>query len=408
MTIEHLLQKISDLQDRKARGGAVSEDELAEVRQQVENLKSHRGGSRFAGQGADRETVAAIAAGGSVQGGQLVPGDGGDPSDKQVSGGSLAATYKALAEATPSAGGYLVQPEIASQITSLIRARSAVMQMLPQITPVKKELLINALSTGAAAYYVAENAAIPVSEETFSQDVLLQPKELAALVPVSNRLLRDAAQNPDLEQTLRTDLAEVMALRQDLAFLQGTGSGGEPTGIINKSGLTPAPSLGTNGGSASFDNLKDLVANLRAVNAPFNRPGWIFNGRLLNSLEKLKDGQGRYLADAGLLTFDPTGAGGTLLGYPFRTTGQIPTNLTRGSSTDTTYVLFSSDWNECWIGENEQLTIETSNAANYSTDGGTSWVSAFQNRQTLFRAVSAHDIGLRRPQFFSVMMGVRA
>jgi HK97 family phage major capsid protein len=88
-----------------------------------------------------------------------------------------------------------------------------------------------------------------------------------------------------------------------------------PRGVINHSGLTAAPNLGANGGTPTFDNLNDMVGGLRAVNAPFNRPGWIFNPRTLNTLENVKDGQQHYLADAGLLTFDATGGGSTLLGF---------------------------------------------------------------------------------------------
>ena len=141
--------------------------------------------------------------------------------------------------------------------------------------------------------------------------------------------------------------------------------------------------------------------------APFERPGWIFNARLLSTLEKLKDTTGRYLAEAGLLTFDATGGGGTLLGFPFRTTGQIPLNPTRGSSTDATYIVFGSDWTEAWIGENLDLQIEVSTQGTYTTDGGTTWISAVQNRQALFLALAIHDFALRRPQFFTVMEGVR-
>jgi HK97 family phage major capsid protein len=177
-----------------------------------------------------------------------------------------------------------------------------------------------------------------VSEQTFGQQVLLRPKDLAALVPASNRLLRDAADTPDLEQVIRGDIAEVLALREDLSYLRGVAAAGEPLGIRNTAGLTPAPNLGANGRTPTFDDLKDMVAALRTVNAPFNRPGWAFNGRLLNTLEKVKDNTGRYLADAGLLTFDDTGAGGTLLGYRFRTSSQIPTNVVTGTSADTTEV----------------------------------------------------------------------
>jgi HK97 family phage major capsid protein len=312
---------------------------------------------------------------------------------------------KALAVSTDSSGGYLVPAEISRDVLMGLRARSAVMQMGPTIVPLKKSLDVVSLSTGASAVYLAENAPIPVSEQTFVQSALLTPRELAALVPVSDRLLRDADDNPSVEEIVRRDLAEVLALRADLAFLRGTGTGREPRGIRNTPGLTPAPSLGANGGQPAFDDLKEVVAALRNVNAPFSRPGWVFHPRTIGTLERFKDADGHYLAETGLLTFDVTGGGGSLLGFPFRTTTQIPINLSIGSSSDCSEIYFSSDWDEVWIGEEDTLRIEVSGEATYWT--GTGWVSAFQSRQHLFRATLVHDIGLRRPQLFTVMTGVR-
>jgi HK97 family phage major capsid protein len=327
--------------------------------------------------------------------------------DRRETRGIVATMNKALAESTGSAGGYLVPVDVASEVLTMLRARSAVFRMGPRVVPVKKELDLVGISTGASASYVAENARIGISEQTFATSVLLKPKALAALVPVSNRLLRDADDNPSAEMIVRNDLAEVMALRADLAFLRGTGVlPEEPLGIRNTPGLTPAPNLGTNGRPPDFDDFKNLVAAMREQNAPFANPGWIFHPRTINTLEKLKDSTGRYLADSGLLSFDRTGGGGTLLGYPFATTTQIPTNLTTGSSPDTSEIFWSSDWSEAWIGEEQGLEIAVSSEASYSTDG-TTWNSAFQQQQTLFRATHCHDIGLRRPNLFSVMTGVR-
>lgn len=318
----------------------------------------------------------------------------------------ITGSLKTLAESVPGSGGYLVPTEIADEIVTLLRARSAVYRLGPTVIPVKKELAVTSLLTGATAGYVGENDRISVSEQTFGQDPLLRPKALAALVPVSNRLLRDT-ENPTVESVIRSDLAEVLALRADLAFLRGTGPDPEPIGIKNIPGLTPGPDLGPNGRQIEFDDLKDIPAALRTLNAPFNWPGWIFHPRLLNHLEKLKDADGHYIADAGLLTFDPTGGGGTLLGYPFRTTTQIPVTLTTGASHDTTDIYFSSDWQECWIGENEGLRLELSAEATYTTDNGDTWHSAWQQDQTVFRAVMTHDIGLRRPELFTVVQGAR-
>lgn len=81
-------------------------------------------------------------------------------------------------------------------------------------------------------------------------------------------------------------------------------------------------------------------------------------------------------------------------------------NLTAGSNTDCSLIFFSSDWQECWIGQNEQFEIQISSEAAY-IDGASNWHSAFQNDQSLFRASTHHDLGLRRPELFVVVEGVR-
>jgi HK97 family phage major capsid protein len=400
---EDVLREIRDeLRADNATRGVHSSAQTQERRQQV----TQRGGSRFVAPGATDDVLDTLAAGGEIRVAERYAHTRGVHGPQLQRGGGLAGVMqKALAEATPSAGGWLVPPEVSREIMGLLRNRSAVMRMGVTVVPVKKSLAITSLSTGSTASYVPENAQAPISEPTFAQDVLLTPRDLVALVPVSDRLLRDAAENPTVDGVLRADMAEVLALRADLAFLRGTGSAGEPLGIRNTPGLTPAPDLGPDGATVTFDHLKDMLAALRAVNAPFARPGWVFNGRLLNTLEKLKDSTGRYLTDSGLLTFDASGSGGTLLGHRFQSTGQIPVGLTTGDSEDTTEVYFSSDWTELWVGEEQGLAIEASNEATYWD--GTQWVSAFQNRQTLFRSVLTHDVGLRRPQLFTVMTGVR-
>lgn len=368
------------------------------------NRTTEREGSRYLRPGADESLVARVAAGGTAS--TAAPSWRGAESKSTAGLGEMYS--KALSESTGSAGGYLVEPEVAAEVMSLIRARSVVSRIGPTTIPVKKSLAVTSISSGASAAYVAENAAIPPSEMTFTQVPILQPKELAALVPVSNRLLDDARSNPSIENVLRRDLAEILALRGDLAFLRGTGTAGEPSGWRNTPGLTAALSLGANGGTPTFDTLKSTVEALRAAGGTFENPAWIFNPRLLSTLEMLKTSDGAYLADAGLLEFDARGGTGTLLGIEFWTSTQVPTNLTVGSSTDTSEVYLTSDSQELWIGEGADLEIQASGEASYTPDGGTTWVSAFQNRQTLFRAVVRHDIALRRPQWFTVLSGVRA
>jgi HK97 family phage major capsid protein len=410
-TVEEVLKDLRALSDRARAGENVSADrvrlevEAAEHGIHVRNAPPAQR-SRHLGPNADVEAIAKALAERGVTSEQVRALRTVDPAGK--SSLTLAGTMtKALAEATPSAGGVLVPAEVSNELVTLIRARVAVMRLGPTIVHVEKELDLPYVSTGSAAYYVAENARIPVSEPTFALVPKLKPIELAALVPVSNRLLRDAQTNPTLEEALRGDMADALSGRQDLAFLQGVGGGTEPLGIRNHTGLTDAPDLGPDGGQPTLAQLKRFVHNVRARNAPFTRPGWIFAPAFLAYLDTLTDADGRPLLDSGLLSYDATGGGGRLLGYPFVTTSRIPTTLEVGDSDDCTYVVFGSDWQEAWVGQNLDLTLEASTTATYSPDGGTTHISAYQSRQTVFRALSAHDFALRRPEYFSVWEGVK-
>ena len=243
MELEDVLQQLAEATDQVAtelQGKSVDEVKPA-------------GTSRYVGTNATREAAEVVAAGGSYR--RVEPEAKQRLESETKAGGGFGVQVKALAEGTGSAGGVLVAPEVAEGILTALRARSAVYRMGPRTIDVKKLLSVLSMSSGATAFYTAENAAIPVSEQTFAEAALLAPKELTALVPVSNRLLRDA-DDPNIETIIREDLAEVLALRADLAFLKGTGTG-EPRGIVNTPGVTPGPDLGAAGGRADVHAADD-------------------------------------------------------------------------------------------------------------------------------------------------------
>lgn len=125
-------QLINDLQQLQAANGVSSAGELV-----LEAGKATRGGSRFVGEGADQSVVEHVAKGGNIgPGGQFLPAPGvpGQIGGTKA-GGGLALGMKALAEGTGSAGGYLVEPQVSAEVLGLVRARSAIMRMLPTVRP---------------------------------------------------------------------------------------------------------------------------------------------------------------------------------------------------------------------------------------------------------------------------------
>ena len=311
-------------------------------------------------------------------------------------------SQKALAEGTDSAGGYLVPQEWMPDLLGLLRANAIVRGANPRFVPFNKQMNQTSISSGASASYTAENSRITPSEQTFAEAVLMTPKNLTAMVPVSNYLLADA---DGADQLIRDDMVEVIALREDLAFLRGTGAGGEPLGLRNKVGITTDPiTVPTDGFQPTMSDLRRIRAYYLNNNAGAVDLAWFFHPAFFAYLSTQTDADGHFLLDANLLSLDADGRGGVLDGTRFHLSTQIPINLTQGASSNATDIMLVN-MRECIVGINQELELAVSTEAAWSPDG-TNWHSAFQQNQTLFRAVVRHDIAHRRPSQIVVQTGV--
>ena len=428
------------LKDFEARLTAQADQLTAQVAQ----LKQH-GGSRLVQPGADPAVIEHVAAGGSLVKGTgltiadprtVTAGDnkGVDYLRKSHSFGKFFAAMagmrdgsatdterewmmgqKALAEGTGSAGGFLIPPDWMSEILPLFRGVTCIRRANPRIVPFTAQMNQVQMSTGATAYYTAENAAITPSQETFSQVTILTPHNLTGLIPVSSYLLTDSRRTDvpnqitsDAEQAIRQDLAVVMALKEDKNFLMGLPGSepGSPTGIVNIAGIQQNPiAPATNGFQPTLPQLRQIRNYVRRWNVPNPRWAWFFHSQFLSYVEQLTDSLGRFLADTTLLkindTTDPSASGsivgsgagfsGVLDSIPFFCSNQIPNSLSYGTANNASWLLLV-DMNQLVVGLNQDMVVDVSTEASYTPDGGTTWVSAFQNNQTLFKAVLRHDI----------------
>ncbi|MFQ5863162.1 MAG: phage major capsid protein [Candidatus Brocadiales bacterium] len=293
---------------------------------------------------------------------------------------------KALGEGTGSAGGYLVPEEHMREVKDRITAQSAVRKAGATVYPMGTDTLnIPKVSGGATAYWVGENTQITSSDQTFAQ-VQLVAKVLAAMVKVSNQLLQDASGSA--EAAIRRDVARVLALAEDLAFLEGDGASNNPVGIINTSNVNEV-TLGANGGTPSFDTIYDALYQIELNNGFAS--AWIMHPRTKNTLSKIKDSNGQYIYNVSPSVKEPD----SLVGIPVHLTTQIPINLTVGTSTDCSYIV-CGQFDEAIIGE--RLGME------FAVDqSGT----AFEYYQSWIRAISRLDFALRTPEVFCKVTGVR-
>jgi HK97 family phage major capsid protein len=293
-----------------------------------------------------------------------------------------------------AAGGALVPPEYSTEIIDLLRPAAVLRKAGPEIVQMKSPQYFRPrLATAGTAAYIGETVAITPSQETFDQ-VSLTAHKLAAIVPVSNELLRDS--DPSVERVVRDDLVKVLALKEDIQFLNGTGSATAPTGLFKRSDIqTINPA--TNGDTVNYTTPLDMYYKLISANVPIMRPAWFCNPALIKTLTEVADSNGRpiflnfFNVQEG--TFAPDkrqiGMAGTLYGIPLYTTTQIPLGTT-GSGNTTPLAIIEMSY--VLIGNMADLYIDTSNEASYYD--GTNTISLWQSDMTGFRAILRHDITL--------------
>ena len=304
------------------------------------------------------------------------------------------AVTKALAAGDGTAGGFLISGEMATDVIELLRPAAVIRRLNPLVVPMTRgSLTMPKLTGGATSTYAGENVDATKSEQTFGQ-LKLTYKKLITLVPVSNDLLRFSDFNADM--IVRDDMIASMAQREDLAFIRGDGLLDTPKGLLN---WVPAGNTFAANGTVNLDNvtadLGTAVLNLEENNVRMIRPAWLMSPTTKQYLMTVRDGNGNY-------AFRDEMMRGTLWGFPFAYTTQIPANLGVGTNESEVYLV---DMADAVIGEAADIMLDVSTDAAYVEGGAT--ISAFSRDQTVVRAISEHDFGMRHDASVSIITAVK-
>lgn len=294
-----------------------------------------------------------------------------------------------MEQSTDVKGGFLVEKTFSKDFIDILRPNVVVRKLGARPIPMGSGNLTMRKKTAASqAAYVGERQPIPATNPTIGQ-LSMSAKKLAALVPISNELLRHA--DIGVDALVRDDLTETVAVKEDQQFLRGAGSATSPKGIAalmvagNKFDAAAATTL------ASVDNdLGQLRLKVFTSGVPMTTCGYIVSPRTFTFLETLRDGNGNKAY--------PEIAQGRLGAYPIEQTVSVPDNL--GVDGDESEVYFG-DFAQFLIGDTYNLTIATSTEASYVEDGVTR--SAFQNDETLIRVIEEHDTALRYDTAFALL-----
>lgn len=325
--------------------------------------------------------------------------EGSSASTKRIEESLEGLEGKAMVEGTDSAGGFLVPPDVSSDLQRLRYNASPVRTLFSSVSVSSDEFQIPSVTSGLTAGWVAELATKPEADLAFAS-ATTNVFTGAGLAVVSNQLLKDA--NWSVDQLINTDLAFRLAQLEEIAFINGSGTG-QPRGILNTSGVGTVAFA--SGGIVGL--LEKIVTAITQCYTEYKGPpdALLMHPRTWGAIVAARNtagdsfivGPGTGLAGSRNFNDQLPGYGsgalpvGALFGYPVYTSANIPVNL--GAGTNESRVIVGN-FKTGLILDREDVTYASSEHV------------YFTSNRTVFRAeMRVGFTAARYPKAFQVVQG---
>ena len=228
-----------------------------------------------------------------------------------------------------STGGALVAENLLpASFIDLLRNTAIITQLGPTVlSGLTGNVSIPRQKSASTMYWVAEDAAVTQSGTTYD-NMTLMPKQAGVLSRITRLAMQQTS--PDIEQLVRNDIAQQLALGIDLAVINGSGSNGQPLGILQTALASSAQTITlTNNTFANLDKLIDMETQVDILNALNGSLYYLTNARVIGFLKRLKASTSGAADHLPLWTnnlLDPAGRGilPAINGYPIVRSNQVP------------------------------------------------------------------------------------
>lgn len=242
---------------------------------------------------------------------------------------------------TASLGGNAVETQLVGFI-DILRNRMLVRQLGATImTGLKGNLAIPRQITANSFAWVGENPSSEASLTELTLDqVTLSPKVGMGATAYSR--LAGIQTSPDVASMVLNDLARTAAIGIDFAALNNVGGAG-PTGVRGTSNIN-TKAIGTHGGALSWAILVGAETEVAVDNADFGSMAWVTTPGVRGAAKQILKST---TAGAQYLWSDDN----RMNGYAAHATNQMPTNLTKGTSTTICHAAIFGNWSQLLIGE---------------------------------------------------------
>lgn len=186
---------------------------------------------------------------------------------------------------------------------------------------------LNIVTGGADAAWVAEDVAATKAKPAYAK-MTLSPKRLQVLQGVTYDLIHQNSKSVDA--LIMADMVKAHAAALDAAIFAGSGSSGQPTGVLGRAGNTV--SIDGTGGPITYAKLVEMEQMVGEDNGLLDETlAYVSNAKVMGKLKTIPQVQGYpwYLLNEGKVN-----------GYPFFMSNALPSNLTKSTGSNLSAAIF--------------------------------------------------------------------
>jgi HK97 family phage major capsid protein len=269
-----------------------------------------------------------------------------------------------------SAGGYLVgSANVGGSFIDMLRPALLASELgATFMGGLRGDVAIPKQTAAGTAYWLPdETTAITESTPTIGQ-MNLTPKNVGAYTEFSRQLLMQS--DPSVDLFIVNDLVHKVSEAIDAAVFAGTGTGGQPYGVANASGLGSVAA-----GTFDYAKALEFVVDVASANA-LNQEAcaYVTTPTIAQAAIQRQEVSG---------TYSPVWKGNIREGRVAGLRARTSTNVTAGT-------VFFGDWSQVVIGEWGVIEV----ALNPYAD--------FKSGTLAIRVMHSVDIGIRQPGAFSM------
>ncbi|MEG0127398.1 MAG: phage major capsid protein, partial [Clostridia bacterium] len=242
-------------------------------------------------------------------------------------------------------GGYTVPDEFEHTLVQALEEENIMRGLVHVITTSSGDRKIPLVTSKGSAQWVEEEATIPESDDAFGQ-ITLSAHKVGSMIRISEELLHDSAF--DLAGYITNEFARRVGAAEEEAIISGNGTH-KPTGLLH---ATLGAETGVTAAAAAALTADELIDLQHSLKAGYRRKAcWIMNDASVKLLRKLKDGNGQFLWQPGLLLGQPD----TLLNQKVLTSNYMPLPAAGNKA------ILYGDYSYYWLADREGRSLQRLN-----------------------------------------------